>query len=658
VGLTGRVRPRSDAHATDARSRQQAARAPLALGVLSLAGWAALAVAAGGYDPGDGLGGRATLGLALGLALGAPAAAAAVWMARGRAALRSGPARLSLAAAAALWAWTALSVTWAAAPDLAWLQANRTGVALAALALGLGLGSLIARPGRRFAVGLSAAAAAPVGWAVFAVVFPEAAGSDGLARLSEPLGYWNALALVCALAVPGAVAVASRPGRLGRAGAPLAAAWMAVLATVVLLTYSRGGLLALAVALVVALIAVRPRRPAVAALIAAALGAVLPAVYGLTADALTTDFLTPAARADAGLGLGWRLVLGAGIAAALAAAAPRLPLPEMRVDPHRLRVGLAVGAVAVAVALVAAVALSDSLRDRLAGDDSAVGNQSSRLTDLGTNNRPEWWAEAARGFASAPVAGHGAGGFALVHLAERPADSPDVLTPREPHQLALRLLSGLGIVGLGLLLAVLAGTVWAAVRARAAGRGAEVGLPAAIGLAFIVQAQIDWSWAVPALLAPAAAAAGIVVARAAPGRAGVSARVTGPLAAGLAVASVLLIVSGLLPWASDARARSAEDALVAGDPELAIQRAQGARDLNPLSLRPLLIEGLAYADLFERPQELRAFQEMTRVQPDNPVAWSRFAVALGSGPQAEQAWREVLRLNPHDLRARAELGQP
>jgi hypothetical protein len=189
--------------------------APVVIGISALAGWSLLAASGGGIDPGDGLGGEGPTGAFLALALGAPLAAAALVLAWDRAALRSGPARLALAATAGIVLWSALSIVWADAPDLAWIDADRQAIALAALVLGLSLGSLLPRASVAFGVGLTAAAALPIAIALGTKIVPGLLGSDDdLARLTEPLGYPNAVALVAALALPGLLWIAGE-GRRG-----------------------------------------------------------------------------------------------------------------------------------------------------------------------------------------------------------------------------------------------------------------------------------------------------------------------------------------------------------------------------------------------------------------------------------------------------------
>src|SRR5581483_5561855 len=280
-----------------------------AAAALLLAGWAALACSQGGIDI-DGTAGPGPTAAFLAITAGAPAAAWALWRARGAPALRSRPALLGLGGLAALAAWSGASITWARAPDLAWIEANRTLLALAALAAGLALGSLLPDAGERLAAGLSVAAAPAVAWGLGSKVLPTLLGADGdPARLQTPLGYSNALALVVVMALPGVLWAGARP-RARRYLPPLAAAWGAAMLVTLLLTYSRGGLLALLVALVAVLGLAPWRLGAAVTALAAAIGAAIPAAYGLTAGGLTADGLLASQRRDAGLALGGLLLLG------------------------------------------------------------------------------------------------------------------------------------------------------------------------------------------------------------------------------------------------------------------------------------------------------------------------------------------------------------
>lgn len=658
---TGGVGPQGVAERTGAPEGGQAApggagrrmRVARALGLAALAGWSLLAVGGGGIDPGDGLGGPGPRSAFLALALGAPLAAAALALAWDGRALRSGPARVALVGAGGMTAWAALSILWAAAPDLAWIDANRQAIALCALVAGIALGALVPGAPRLFALGLSVAAALPVGVALGTKILPGVLGADDdLARLSAPVGYWNALALVAVFAVPGLLwlAAGTRPARWA---VPVAAAGLCAVLVTVILTYSRGGVLSL-VAAVALTLAVLPRRgTGLAVLAAAALGAILPAAFALTDPALSTDQIPTSLREGAGAGLGWRLALGLAVAAAVAVGVLRL-VGDRRLDPARLRRGAFIGAAAVvlvgAAGVWAVAPARDWAGDRVAefrGDEGdAVANDPSRLVNAAGNQRRGWWEEAWRSFTDAPLTGQGAGGFALVHRAER-AVGGDALNAREPHGVIPRFLSGTGLVGLALFVALIAAAVWATIRT--AGRaGPETGLPLAVLAAFLLQAVVDWSWAVPALTVPALAAVGLVIAAAAPGlRAGPD-RPSGVATGAMTALALAAVVSATLPWWSAHLTAAGEEALADGRPRVALRDARGAHAANPLSIAPLMLRARAYDALDQRSRALGAYREATRLQPDNPAAWRSLALFLEPDRAAIPAWTQVRRLDPRD----------
>ena len=658
------ARPHTAVHRSDGLKSPQPRTFPIALGIALLAGWTLVAVSAGGQslDRGDGQGGPGATAAFLALALGTPAAIAALGAARDTATLKAAPTRMAIGAMVLLSGWTMLSILWSSAPDQSWVEGNQTMISLAALAAGVGLGALIPRAPLMLAAGLSAAAAVPVVWALGTKVLPAlfGAGDRDLARLSAPLDYPNALALVAVLAVPGALWVAASPGGEAawrRALRPLAAAWMSLLLVTLLLTYSRGGLIALALAVGIAVWWMRRPFAALTALLAGAVGAALPAAYGLTADGLTTDGLAVAEREGAGLGLGWRLVLGMAIAAGVAWATRDRELP-FAVDARR---ALAIGAAALALIVAGvgvAAAVNGGVRDWAGdrtglsgGDAGAVGNESDRLLEAGFNQRGEWWQEALEGWIAAPVTGQGAGSFSLVHLRYRD-NSVDALNPREPHGLVPQVLSDLGIVGLILVVAVAVGIGRGARRAMRRGPKAAVALPIAIVAAVAVPALVDRTFAIPALTIPAFLAGGVLLAAAAPGRARRPRRRAGPIGAAVGAGlTVVVIASALLPWWSARAVAAGNEALAESRPEEALDHAAAARGRNPLSLAPLRLRALANADVGDRGASIDAYLDMTKVQPENPHAWELLALALGNDPGALNAWVQVIVYDPLNARA-------
>lgn len=640
-----------------------ASRGAYAVGAAALAGWSLLAVGGGGIDPGDGLGGPGPRAAFVALALGAPLAGLALLMAWNRVALRALPSRLALAGAAGLAAWSACSMLWAAAPDLAWIDANRQAVALCALVVGLCLGALLPGAPGMLGLGLSAGAMLPMGLALATKALPAVLGQDSdLARIAAPVGYWNGLALIAVIAVPGLLWLAGGAGGI-RGATPIAAVGLTVALTTLLLTYSRGGILALAMVVVVTIAFLPRRAPALAALGAGAIAAALPTAHALTDPLLSADQIPTAVREQAAAGLAWRILAALAIAAVLA---PGLALLAGRItlDRRRARRLAAALAVGVVVAGVAGFLVSEPARDwggdRLAefrgeGGD-AVANDPGRLVNAAGNQRKGWWGEAWRGFTAQPVIGQGAGGFSLIHLQERRSGDDDLST-REAHGVLPSIASGTGLIGLGLFLVLVGGVVWAVVRAGVRHAAPDIGVPFAVLAAFTLQASVDWSWQIPALTVPAFAAAGVVLAAAAPGgREGRPGR-PGPVAAGaIAGACLLAVASAALPWWSSHRTSAGEESLAEGRPAAARDHAEGARAANPLTIAPLLLLGRAHTDLGEPARALGAYQEATRLQPDNPAAWRALAIFLGRDPSAVDAWREVRRLDPQDPEAALRAG--
>lgn len=639
----------SAADAIRAPGGGQAARAAV---LAAVAVWCAIALGGGGMDYGNGLGGPGALGAALGPALLAPLAAAAVWAARGRLP-RRGPAVVAVGAAAGSVLLGAASLSWAADDSLAWLAANRTVVALAALVLGVVAGVAVPRATELFPPVLALAAAVPVTVALATVALPTLLGEDGaLGRLQQPIGYANALALVAAMVLPGALAwpATERLARLGVLAAPLAAA--AVVCAV--LALSRGGVAALTLAAVLTLaLGPRPRR-AVSVLVAAVAGAAPAVAVGLGSSSLTTDGLATGDRAGAGA------VFGLVTLGGLAAAAALRPLIEARL-PHGPRIrrrGRVAAAVAAAVIVAMPLAVIARDADAITGcDRGAVANDAGRFTQISANQRGAWWCAAARGWAAAPVVGNGAGSWPVVELRHRRDGDDQLLARGDPHQVWLSEASSGGVLGLALLLGVWGSLAWAVVRLRSRVPGAVVAVPAAA----LLQAQADWVLTWPVVAVPVAAAIGVLVARASTRRG--AARPPGllaetALAIGLAACAVGAIASGALPWLSDRTVRAGEDALVRGDVAGALADAADARRLNPTSVRPLFLRARAWTTAGDDAAALAELHRATRVQPDVAQTWRRLARTLGDDPEATAAWRRVLRLDPYARDARAALALP
>ncbi|HXG76417.1 MAG TPA: hypothetical protein VNJ53_07605, partial [Gaiellaceae bacterium] len=221
-------------------------------------GWACAGllavVAAGAAFAGDGSGvdgilpvGGAAAALLAGSALVA-AAGRAPWPRPGRA------GTFLVASLVLLVAWTGATVAWSIAPDRSWDAFNRSLAYVAFLGLGLVLGALGGRLGARLgATALSLAIGAVLVWALVAKALPALdPEGDRVGRLREPVGYWNALALLAdAGLVLGLWAATASSGR-ARAAARAAGALLVYVSTLaLLLTLSRAGAAAALVVLAV-----------------------------------------------------------------------------------------------------------------------------------------------------------------------------------------------------------------------------------------------------------------------------------------------------------------------------------------------------------------------------------------------------------------------
>ena len=181
------------------------------------------------------------------MVLGALLCAAALLVPRARVQRLHGG--VTLAAVALLAAYTAVSIIWSLAPSDSWIEADRTFAYLFAFAGTMALARLA--PGRWPAVlhGIALACVVVCGWALLTKVFPGALAEDETyARLRAPFDYWNSVGLMAALGILPLLWLGAR--RSGRA-AVNALAWpgIALLEVALMLSYSRGALLALVVGL-------------------------------------------------------------------------------------------------------------------------------------------------------------------------------------------------------------------------------------------------------------------------------------------------------------------------------------------------------------------------------------------------------------------------
>jgi hypothetical protein len=597
--------------------------------------------------------------------------------------------------------WSGLSVLWSMGPDLTWMSFNDAAFyALLAVAL------VLARPG---VVGLRVAAFGylvailPVAIMAFlSKTLPNVVTeAQSVARLQWPLGYWNVLAVALVMAVPVAVELAARPGvRVAlRAASASAAAFLLV---TFFFTMSRGGMLALAVAMVVYFVAARTRLGSLLSLSVAAVPVTLVLIHlrGLSTLYTGTDAALPngdaaqiaayhALQASQGHSLGeWTLValvitflLQFGIA-----------WVQRRWQPGRTAVRYA-GWSVLAIVIVVVIAgplvymslrggieswISSHYRTFVSSSPVEQGDTSSRLLVISSNGRIQLYEEAFKGIPHHLLAGTGAGTFSFTNLRYRA--TPIVVY--HAHSQWVNVLSELGIVGLAFFAVAILALVAAALRSLWRWRNhAERGLLAACfagAAAFAFHMSFDWDWdmatatAIFLLLLTAVAAFGPDAGAHPTARdADEVHRADGehihstrprrlPLGAAVLLVGlpILVAVSWLFPYLSE---RALFQAVGQADsPTVAAASARRAHSLDPLAVQPLLTLSLDEENLGDAKGALATLREAAALQPQNFEVYYQTGMLLLADQQTQKAaleFRLALALNPLEPKAIAALSR-
>jgi hypothetical protein len=510
--------------------------------------------------------------------------------------------------------WQAASIAWSIQPARSWDYTNRSLVYLAFAAVGALLGGVAPR---KLAYGAAALLGALFLWALAAKVVPALYSDYGrLARLRYPLGYWNELALLAAASVPIGLWLCRRVRLAG--GLLLYAALV-----VVVLTYSRVGILLSVLVALVYLVLDERRLETVGVLAVAWIAGAAVAGIALLLPGVADDNQPHSVRIHDGLLFGLAFVLGA----VAVVAALRYVLTRA-VDARVVR------AVAVALAVLAVAALVLSVvraggpvqwtQDRwheFANPVSAqIAQGPNRITSASSSNRWRWWQEAWNAFTRHPANGTGAGTFGLTDRIER--TSP--LAVVEPHSTPLQFLTELGLIGF-LLYGALLVTV---------ARRTFLPLGLAIATCFL-HSFVDIDWDYIAVQGPLFLLIGALLAGPPAPRRGWLVPVA---AAVCALAGVYSLAS---PWLSVRRLDSALDAAASGNLLGALDRAQSAHSFNPLAVDPLWLEAALTLD---RARALHLYRQARDLEPENPDTWYQLgAFELHQLKQPRAAYRDLNR---------------
>jgi tetratricopeptide (TPR) repeat protein len=577
------------------------------------------------------------------LALGAYAAVAAVLLLHAPSLTRAG--LVAVCSFGLLTAWAGLSTTWAASVERAWTEADRFGLYLALLVLGLAVGR--SAGAARLLLGIfSIAVALTAGYLLARMLTGHGEGLFLTLRLNQPMGYANAQAGLLLMGFWSLLAWAEAPGRLVRR-VPAAALAVAV-ACLLVLTQSRAILPAAAVTLVVlAVLAGRERRAWLLVCVAVAVTVAVPALLDVYEQRSTgaaqpsDDVLRSAALATLGAAALAAVAWGAVLALAGSAARAQRVRNSSRVVLGLLVAALLAGGV---VAIGNPVDAARNGWEQFTALEQREGG-AQRFTDLG-GYRYDHWRIALGQFQDHPLKGLGAGNYVSTYYLER--RTGDYV--RQPHSLELQILAELGLVGALLLLAFLGAVAWAAWRPPARSAAADrVVRPAALGIfvVWVAHTSVDWLFNIPGLTGYAFVAAGVLLAK--PLADGARGRVSPVAIAALLCVAMLAAAVGRHYGAALYRDRSAAE--LAAAPAEALADAERALALDPHDVDAYIVAAAAHARANRYAKARAALLEAARREPFNYVPWALLGDLATRRGDLEQARRDYARakaLNPYD----------
>lgn len=654
-----------------------------------------------------------TLEMALTLIGGATVAGVVALTRSARPAYGLWPAGMLLAFAALC----ALSVVWSVQPDESWQDASQMLAYSALFAAAVALAR--AAPARWSALlgGALLAAMVVCGYALLTKVLPgRLDSSDPYARLRAPYGYWNAIGLTAAMGVLTCMWLGAR--RTGHALlSALSYPAMGLLLVTLMLAYSRGSLVAVAVGLALWFCTTPLRLRGAAVLLSGGIGAAAVVAWDFSQPALSSDKVALAQRVDAGGQLG---VVLAAMLLALTATGIAVGFATNRRAP-RTRARRRMGAILLSLPVIALLGLLGLLAHSHRGLTGSISHDLSALTDpnasvpLNTPGRltsvgsvrARYWNEALEVFSEHPLLGAGADGYATARLRHRTVP----LDVHHAHGFGVQTLADLGLIGMALVLALLATWLAAAGRAthpfnrrwqswrwrriQAPYTAERIGLLSmlCVVVTFGVHSLVDWTWYFPGDACVALLCAGWLAGR---GPLGQPAGLAEPVALRSATASMapsqpagrkapsgrkaswlggpsprvvlaaaVIVLSLLAAWAQWQPLRSFDaaneaSALLARNPRGARIAAQQAVSRDPLSVQALFTLATVQQSAGESAQARATLQKAVRLQPSNPQSW----VALGeydlqaNDPRdALNELRAAIYLNPQTIAPEATIAE-
>jgi O-antigen ligase len=486
-------------------------------------------------------------------------------------------------------------------------------------------------------------------------------------KLSYPLNYWNALADLMAIGIP--LTLRAACGARTMLWRAIAGATVPLLGLCAFLTVSRGGTIAIAVGVVVFVVLVADRLPAIGVVAVSGAGTAL-LIAAANQRAALRDGLRSTLAAHQGnelLGIAVAVAVGVGlfvIAVGL--------IERHAVRPRALTFSRRQATAAASVAFVLAVVVFTAVGgfgflshewaqfktpngpSRLAG-----GNALQRLQNVTGNGRYQYWQTAVSAANAKPLTGTGAGTFAFWWAQFGTLSGGFV---RDAHSLYIQALGELGYPGLlliaGFVAFVLACGVLRAIRTADPAQRLVLAAATAGATAFALAAAVEWIWLIPVLpIAFFVLAGAIATSSAARERLTIEAPAAPPRrshrfwlrATGAAVCLAAAIVIAI-PMAATEAVRNSQALVRSGNLNAALARARDAAALEPSAASPWLQEALVMEVQNRIPQAVVAAEHATREGPTDYANWlvlSRLQARDGHAQAALHDYLKAHSLSPH-----------
>jgi hypothetical protein len=555
--------------------------------------------------------------------------------------------------------FSGLSALWASDNGAALEEATR----VAGYAGIFGLVACVTRPGeaRPWLSGLAIGIALVAAIALLSRLIPGLPGGDdeishflpaAQGRLSYPIGYWNALAAICALGIVLLtwLGVAARNPILRS----LSVAAIPLPGLAIYLASSRGGVFAAVVGLV-ALVALDPRR--------------LSLLGGLALGGLGTALVIVLARKEPavidGLNNADARTQGAETVGAIAAVTFAVGAARLMLDGMLSRISLSARTtrdtlVTVAFLAAGAIILSnpperfDEFKE-VSPTEGAITQPNFIATHLASGSgsgRWQFWGVAVDAFGDQPAHGIGAGGFADYWNQHAPisrvtSDAHSLYVEQLGELGPLALLLVLGIVLLAPVASLTRGGSTSALRPQRAAAVAMVAAGAA-------SAAVDWTWEVPVAFGPVVIAlallSGPALGRAPEGRREAATdRPLRPWGVATVVAGSIAVLLATAILLSHRELASSQAAAGDGDPASAADDARAAIALAPWASEPRLQLALVQESAGDLKGAAKSADEASDRAEDDWKIWlvrARIAVSRNNLHAAQAYLAEARRLNP------------